>query len=265
DEVAEALALPIALGVLGLAGRLLLGSLGAAEVRGDAGFALLRGHQPSASADACSSASARAASRRRFAPSSHSSQRAASASPRSQRASECSSVGAPCSSSDTTRTSSSRACSNERVETSGAWSGIVSILLFVVGARRRRRAPRRRAQRAAVEQHREIGSFGGGFGRAEDRAAGPLRDRVAALQRRGGGEGAERSAQLARAALGAVDDALGDVAPARDGEEDLLLALADHRLGVAQRRARAHLLELLDAVLPLLLQAYRAPRAQLLD
>src|SRR5690606_17960400 len=121
-EVRGRLARLVQARVLGFAGGGLLGCLRATEF-GDHGG--LTGHQfcaPFASAPCW-----RAASRRCFAPLSHCSQRAASNSPRSHSSRECSRVGAPCSSSATTRISSSRACSYESSATSGS-AAMVSII-----------------------------------------------------------------------------------------------------------------------------------------
>src|SRR5690606_5545060 len=124
----------------------------------------------------------------------------------SHSASECSSVGAPCSSSETTRTSSSRACSKDSDATSGASLGAVMPPILGAVLHRPGRLPagdlaaRHRRERPAADRDDDLGTVRRLLRITHDLPALQLRDRVAARERRTGGERPQRGAQLVDAA-----------------------------------------------------------------
>ncbi len=260
DQIARVLARAVGARGLGLAGGGLVGRLGPAELgddpRGSAPSARLR--PPRGGLRALRRGARRlepALGARAATPRSV----AASASPRSHSASDCSSVGVPCSSSATTRTSSSRACSNESDATSGrsslaghafhpnsAASGpwrwptssdrspddaaLASLSAISPSERARERSAPDRDDHAGCRRRLR--------GIPHDHAVGQVGDRVAARERRGGRERAQRSRAARPSRVRCVSSRRSIDARVRGRrcshrccERDV-----DHRLGGAQRR-----------------------------
>ncbi len=92
-----------------------------------------------------------------------------------------------------------------------------------------------------------------------------MRDRVAAREGRGGGEGAQCGAEFGGAARLGLQGAVDELPPARHLQPHQLGAALEHRLGAAQGGPRAELLELRDVVAEAMGEAGRQPRAQLRD